>query len=441
MNYLQHIQAAVFGTPWLITENGMQLVTSILINHLQGHKLTGQETQAAADSRSYGSDYQTPAEKRVAVINLHGTIFNRSSSMNLSSGGQADPQQFARAIRALADNPEVGRIVISVDSPGGTVAGTREAGDAVAYATKRKEVLAVADGQMCSAAYWIACQATRVIATPDSMIGSIGVIMSLKDTSAHEEQEGIRTVVLRTGEFKALGQEGEPIDQTVIDEKQALLDTYHAQFVDAVARGRGIPKEKAEKLANGKVWVGNAAVRAGLADTVGTLQDAINGKYSAAKTSRPQPKGQNMEHLLATLGLTADSTLEQAQAALDKHAQSLFASERTSLLAALGLKPEATQSDLATLAAQATDGQQYRMDLLAQVEALTISLEGNNEAGQVAAERRVRLLKAASIQDLRAEVADLQAKKDSAYPSGRQSKDAPEQPEIQPSSRKPVVYK
>jgi signal peptide peptidase SppA len=449
-HYLQLVQSAVFGTPWLITENGMQLVTGILISHLEGNKLSAAETQAAADSRSYGSGYDDPPEQRVGIINLHGTIMNRASSMNLSSS-DADPQRFAAKLKALADNREISRIVISIDSPGGTVQGTREAADAVAYAASKKEVIAVADGMMASAAYWIGSQATRVIATPDAMVGSISVLMALKDTSAKEEKDGIKTVVLRTGEFKALGQQGEPIDQKVIDERMELLNTYHGQFIDAIVAGRKMPKEKATSLANGKVYVGASAVRAGLADDVGTLQDAISGKFSmssssgasrpAAAHTRPLAKGQNMDQILALLGLAADATDEQIKAGLEAHTAKLVADQRAKFLATLGLKPEATEADLNTLKAQAADGAQYRTDLLAKVSELVIAVEGNNEAGQAAAQRKTRLLATASIQDLTAEVADLQAKKDGIFPGGRLSQDPAEKPAAQPTRRKPVIYK
>jgi len=103
--------------------------------------------------------------QRVAVITLQGSIISRAPEW-AESWGYVSPQAFARNVIAAADDASITTIVIACDSPGGTVSGTVEAAEAVAYARKRKQVVAVASDMMCSAALWICVQASQIVVTP-----------------------------------------------------------------------------------------------------------------------------------------------------------------------------------------------------------------------------------------------------------------------------------
>jgi len=213
--------------------------------------------------------------QRVAVITLQGSIISRAPEW-AESYGYVSPQAFARNVIAAADDASITTIVIACDSPGGTVSGTVEAAEAVAYARARKQVVAVASDLMCSAALWICSQASQIIVTPTAMVGSIGVITSHTDISGYYKSLGVVVTYIRSAVKKALGQATEALTETALAERQALVDSIHAQFVAAVAIGRKKPAETvASKWATGQVWVGQEAVAVGLVDRVASLSTVL----------------------------------------------------------------------------------------------------------------------------------------------------------------------
>ncbi|GEM45904.1 S49 family peptidase [Deinococcus cellulosilyticus] len=436
--YLENVQRALFNFPWAITPNGMDLVAAVVQAHLEG-KLSAEEIEARTSGVTYGSQYKN-TQKQVAVVNLHGPVLSRATGMSALSGA-TDLRSFSSTMRALADDSDVGRIVLSIDSPGGQVQGLTEAGDAVRYARSKKEVLAVADGTMGSAAYWIGSQATRIIANADAVVGSIGVVAVIRDTSGVAEKAGVKVNVLRSAEFKALLQDGEPISDKALAEQSKLVDLFAEKFISAVSAGRNITLEQARSLATGKVWIGADAIAAGVADEVGTLQEAIDGKFSSQPFNSGSPAaalaGGNtmpLEALLAGLGLAADSSPAQVQAALDTLKQNAAATERMRIMAALGAS-EGKEVDLTQLKKLAADGEQYRADLLTRLHALTITLEGNTETGIAAADRAKRIFAGADIADISAEVQRLEAKRDAVFPDGQKSRQKDEQPDTKPTFR------
>lgn len=258
----------------------------------------------------------------IALLSLHGPIVNRAGW--LTAFGFADPQEFAAAIRHAAADPSISEILISVDSPGGTVAGTHAAAEAVQQAAAVKPVTAVADGMMASAAYWIASQATRIVADPTAIVGSIGVIGTHVDASELAAKQGVRVTYVRSAPGKALGQPYEPLSDAARAEWQHQVDAIHAEFVTAVERGRNraLPPEAAD----GGTITGIEAVTAGLADEVGTLHSVLTaltadrrgGNASRAGASAPGRSSQvDKAALLAALELPADASGEDILAAID----------------------------------------------------------------------------------------------------------------------------
>ena len=213
--------------------------------------------------------------QRVAVVTLQGTILSRVPEW-AESYGFVSPQAFARNMIMAADDASIAIIVIACDSSGGTVNGTVEAAEAVAYARRKKRVVAVASDMMCSAAFWICVQASQIVVTPTAMVGSIGVITSHTDVSAMYSQMGVVVTYIRSAVKKALGQPTEKLTGAALAERQALVDSIHAQFVADVAQGRRKPAETVAKdWATGQIWVGQEAVSAGLVDRVASLSTVM----------------------------------------------------------------------------------------------------------------------------------------------------------------------
>ena len=205
--------------------------------------------------------------------------------------------ELRRTVRAAADAASVRGILLRVDSPGGTVAGTADLADEVAAAAAVKPVVGYVEDLGASCAYWIAAQSDALWANSTAIVGSIGVYGVLYDYSKMFSKEGVRAVVIRSGKFKAIGTPGAPITEEQTTELQRTTDAIHIRFVGAVARGRNlVPAFVSDELADGAVYVGAEAVERRLVDEVGTLDaayaDLLTRVTDASRGNRDQaPRG------------------------------------------------------------------------------------------------------------------------------------------------------
>jgi signal peptide peptidase SppA len=133
---------------------------------------------------------------------------------------------FAAAFRQALADPSIGGIVISVDSPGGSVYGVPELVAEIYRARGQKPVVAVADSMAASAAYWIACQAEQVYVTPGGEVGSIGVLTAHADMSQALANEGVSVSVISAGRYKAEASPYAPLTDEARAAIQARVDEY-----------------------------------------------------------------------------------------------------------------------------------------------------------------------------------------------------------------------
>jgi signal peptide peptidase SppA len=223
-------------------------------------------TTAAADAARGRPDVR--GAKGVAIVPVMGALSRRGTFIT-SWLGWATYDGLAAQLRALMADPDIGTIVLHVDSPGGSVYGVEDAAQAVAEAAKKKTVIAVADGLMASAAYWIASQATEIVATPGSDVGSIGVIAVHLDESKALEIAGLTPTLITAGKFKGEGHPAVPLSEDDHAALQARVDAQYALFVARVAKGRkATPEEVRSGYGEGRVLPATAAQKAGLVDRV-----------------------------------------------------------------------------------------------------------------------------------------------------------------------------
>lgn len=284
MNHLQFLTRALSGEAWAITRPALE--------HLQNQLASGQILKADGEHPQPEAAVQRVPlvrgnGKTVALVSLHGVVVSRAPAW-AEWYGYVNPQNFAAQVRQLADDASVASICLSVDSPGGTVAGTIEAAEAVAYARSKKKVTAVVNDMACSAAFWIASQASEITVTPTAMAGSIGVIITHADYSKMLGTVGIVVNYIRSAAKKALGQPYEPLSEEARQEFQDAVDAIHAQFVAAVARGRRKARAVvADQWATGEVWIGVDAVSLGLVDRIASLQTVLGEQTGAIVPPEP----------------------------------------------------------------------------------------------------------------------------------------------------------
>src|SRR5262249_396460 len=131
-------------------------------------------------------------------------------------------------------------------------------------------------------AYYIAMGCDKVYAHPTTVTGSIGVIMSLYNASGLFAKIGVTSDPIKSGPNKDLGNPARPMSDEERAILQAMVNSFYDQFVQVVARGRGLPEEQGRALADGRIYTGLDAKKACLVDEVGYLEDALQDAMSMA---------------------------------------------------------------------------------------------------------------------------------------------------------------
>jgi len=235
---------------------------------------------AAADSSGAGfKGYYRNDSDGVAVLSLNGTLQKQRASMSAATSTVIARQELRAAVKDAA----VGAILLAIDSPGGTSAGTAELAAEVAAARAVKPVFTHFTDLGASAAYWIGSQAGKAVANEAALVGSIGTYAVVSDYSALAAKEGVKVHVVRAGEYKGTGVPGTEVTAAQLAEMQSIVDSRNAMFLDGVASGRSMAMERVKALADGRVHAAKDAVGLGLIDAVGSFDSVFAEAATAAK--------------------------------------------------------------------------------------------------------------------------------------------------------------
>jgi len=207
------------------------------------------------------------AEDGTGVIPIAGVIGKGLSPLEKMTGA-VDVSDISETIDDYAMNPQVTRIAFQVSSPGGTVTGVEELANKVRNIAK--PTMSYSDTEMASAAYWIAAAADKVVASPSSTIGSIGVYMVVADYSEAAKAEGIKMIVIKAGQHKAIGVPGAEVTEDQQDHLQEGVDEIWGDFKAAVLKTRKMVKASDME---GQVFSGKQAAQRNL---VTGLADSFN---------------------------------------------------------------------------------------------------------------------------------------------------------------------
>ena len=264
---------------WAVEEsrfNSMlrHVATLNFIAHLAEH--------AHDDISAISQRTQSIAEKDIAlqVIDIQGTMTKGGSSLSFSGS----TVRLRQAVRAAANDPNIHGIMLRIDSPGGTVAGTADLANEVRAAATKKPVHAFVEDFCASAAYWVASSTSWIVANdPTAAVGSIGTFMAMHDLSGMAAKEGIKAVVIRAGAYKGAGFPGTEITDEQKAVWQELVDKTQSQFTAAVAAGRNLSVERVAELADGRVHLAADAKQLGLIDGIESFDTALAALESEAR--------------------------------------------------------------------------------------------------------------------------------------------------------------
>jgi protease IV len=201
---------------------------------------------------------------RIAIMRLYGTI-----------GGGGRTADWIELAKHLRESRRVPAVVIDIDSGGGAAAASDDLFLALERLAGKKPVVAAIRGTGASGAYLAAMAAQRVVANPNAIVGSIGVIAAGPRLPALLDRVGVTVSEHRGGRLKGMGAPWREPTEEEDTKEQALVDAIYDAFVDRVARARRLPVETVRELATGEVWLGTEAHRLGLVDEIGDLERAI----------------------------------------------------------------------------------------------------------------------------------------------------------------------
>jgi signal peptide peptidase SppA len=266
-----------------------QLQAPTLAQHIREGVLALQ-----AERRSEDSTLLYQVQDGIAVLTISGTLMKATSSF-----GGPSTVAYRKAIRSAVQNEQVKGILMVIDSPGGTSAGTGDLARDVAAANRQKPVYAFAEDMMASAAYGIGVQAELLLTNQNALVGGMGTYTVVTDSSGAAQEMRIQRHVIKAGAFKGMGTPGTPITEQQLAEFQRTVSAINGEYLDLIAAGRKLDRARVESLADGRVHVGAAAVGLGLADRVATLDEAfsmLRQRVAGKATSTPKgPKSMSTE--------------------------------------------------------------------------------------------------------------------------------------------------
>lgn len=269
------------GRVWAMTETALR---SLLVS------AAAQETSVDAIAKQWGEQldgYTAEVHDGVAVIPVNGPLMRHLSWWSWLTGS-GSYELLAKEISAAVANSRVRAVVLDIDSPGGEVTGCGELAEMIYRMRGEKPIIAHATGMCASAAYWIASACDEIFVSPTSQVGSIGCLASIRDYRVAEEKMGIREFEFVSSVSPA--KRSDPATDEGAARIQAQVDALGEAFVDAVAKFRAVSNSDVKsRFGQGDCLVGAAAVEAGLADGIGTLEDVIaefgNTAAEAAKVT------------------------------------------------------------------------------------------------------------------------------------------------------------
>ncbi len=323
--------------PLAITASGLEELRVHILGRLA---LFDADPRAFVEMRA--AERATPksgrkAQGSVGIIQIRGAI-SQHPNTGESAGDFASTDDVSAALRAMADDPDIGSIVLDFDSPGGTIFGVPELAAQIREARARKPIVAVANSLMASAAYWLGAQADQLYVTPGGIVGSIGVYGMHQDISKAAENEGVKFTLISAGKHKVDGNPYEPLPDDVRERMQARIDEAYDMFIKDVARGRGVSEAEVRNgYGEGDIVTAKQAKALGMVDGIYTLEQAI----ARAATMRPAPSSGPAAAVLIDEDIHTDDVADSDNREAEQEAERTAGAQRLGRLRLLKLQDRA----------------------------------------------------------------------------------------------------
>ncbi|MDR1716611.1 MAG: signal peptide peptidase SppA [Prevotella sp.] len=251
----------------LMYETGVREYLKTLLTGVE--KAKDVRLASVKDMTTVSPENKSKSKDIIAVLYAEGSITDGSGTDGITS------KRFVKELEKLKDNDKVKAVVFRVNSPGGSAYASEQIWKAVTDLKEKKPVVVSMGDYAASGGYYISCNASKIIAQPNTLTGSIGIFGMFPNVEGLTKKVGLTFDNVKTNAHADFGDMTRPMR----DDEKAILQNYiergYDLFLTRCSDGRGIAKNSLDSIAQGRVWTGNQAVKIGLVDELGGMDKAI----------------------------------------------------------------------------------------------------------------------------------------------------------------------
>ncbi len=268
---------------WAITIVVAIVIVGVIVNVRMG----SDTVRMSNDEQWIETVVSGTGEDRIVQLFIEGVIADGGGSTLGAEGFSA--RTFIAQLERVKEDRRVKAVVIRVDSPGGTVNASEDIHNEIEALKKAGKVVVVSMGDTAaSGGYYVSAPANRIFASNLTITGSLGVIFSIPNYQKAAEWIGYEEVVIKSGQFKDIGN---ALREMTAEERgifQTLIDESYARFVQVIAQGRNMTTDQVKKIADGRIYSGQQALKLNLIDEIGGLEEATQYAIKQSNAVDPQ---------------------------------------------------------------------------------------------------------------------------------------------------------
>ncbi len=227
--------------------------------------------------KSSGMDNSVKVTKdSIGLVNISGVITSGGSdAAGLFASSNAGSHTIIDQLEEARENDKIKAVVLWINSPGGSAAGSDEVFKEVLRLKEKKKVIVSMGDVAASGGYYIASAGDRIYANGATLTGSIGVISQMPNLAGLYKKIGYNEVTIKAGRYKDIGSTSRPMTAEERTLLQQMVNDIYEQFLASVAKGRNMPMAQVRQIAEGRIYTGRQAKVKGLVDEIGGLKDAV----------------------------------------------------------------------------------------------------------------------------------------------------------------------
>jgi len=228
--------------------------------------------------------------KKIAILEVNGVIQDTTDAGSLFTSPGYNHKSFIKSLEYVKDDSTVKAVILKVNTPGGGVVESAEIHRKIVEIQKEaKKPVYVSMGSMAaSGGYYIAAPADKIFASPETLTGSLGVIMQGYNYAGLAEKYGVEFVTIKSGPYKDIMSPTRDMTKEERDILQSMIDNSYEGFVKVISEGRGMSESEVKKIADGRIYDGRQAKDVNLIDEFGYLEDVIDAMKNDHKLKGAQ---------------------------------------------------------------------------------------------------------------------------------------------------------